>query len=220
MRGIWLGIASALAAVAMLGSSVCLLLAVDLDAARLFDLPGLVDVGPDAGRVLEVAMLLDLAGYLLLVPLAGVGVGLGLERHPMVARVGGVAGISYAMVGAYGASALAVEWPLLISLWDGAEPTRRLVIEAAFRSRTAFVWLVVWNSVGSTLGAAWWGSLAWTLRAHRPLLVVTAALTVAATADAVGVALGVGWLFHLGMTATVALLPVFAIVIGAVAWRS
>jgi hypothetical protein len=116
-----------------------------------------------SGAELRAFMVLDLLGYYLLLAPAILHVHSWLSERTSWASTLTFGGLGYVLVGAIGASILAVVWPLLLDAHAAAAPDDRPRVVLLFRMMTEIVYGGMWNLLEVLLGGAWWlgVGLAW-----------------------------------------------------------
>lgn len=192
------------------------LLQVELDAESFRDPDIVLALGVDAARTLRASYLLVMLGsYLLLIPLAvWLWSHLG-PRHEPGWLMALVAGLAYLGLGAAGASILAAVWPALIQ--EYATPgTDRAAIRTAFVTATRIAEDGLQGAIQNIAGGLWWTVTGLRLRRlqHGALAVLTLVLGAASTVNALGSLLAADALTLPGLTLTVLLAPVWAVVVG------
>ncbi|MBL7844929.1 MAG: hypothetical protein JNK44_13765 [Cyclobacteriaceae bacterium] len=144
-------------------------------------------------------MILDMFGYyLLLLPVI-------FFLHRQLAQTTAWAsmltsmGYGYVLVGAIGASVLAVVWPELITQHRLAEPAMKEILKADFLLITNVVVKGFWNYLEVLLGGVWWMGVGYFAIRNRPLKIATLVLGMACLMD------GIGELFQISMLAEIGL---------------
>lgn len=173
----------------------------------------------DAGALRASFLLVMLGSYLLVVPLALWLAGrLGDERDWRW-RLTTVAGLGYLGLGAAGSCILAAVWPDLVrQAADGAD---RETLVVAFRTATRIAEDGLQGAMQNLAGAVWWTGVGLALRraGRRRLAGLTLVLAAGSALNTLGALLGVEALTLVGLTATVLLSPVWAVLLGLFALR-
>lgn len=144
-------------------------------------------------------MILDMFGYyLLLLPVI-------FFLHRELAQITAWAstftsmGYGYVLVGAIGASVLAVVWPDLITQHRLAESEQKEILSADFLLITNVVVKGLWNYLEVLLGGIWWIGVGYFAVRNRLLKIATLVLGIACLLD------GIGELFQISMLAEIGL---------------
>lgn len=173
----------------------------------------------DAGALRASFLLVMLGSYLLVVPL-----GLWLaERYGPSSdwrwRLTTVAGLGYLGLGAAGSCILAAVWPDLVR--QAAEGADRETLVIAFRTATRIAEDGLQGAMQNLAGAVWWTGVGLALRraGRRRLAVLTLVLAAGSALNTLGALLSVEAFTLVGLTATVLLSPVWAVLLGLVALR-
>ncbi|MBX2947462.1 MAG: hypothetical protein KF725_16660 [Cyclobacteriaceae bacterium] len=144
-------------------------------------------------------MILDMFGYyLLLLPVI-------FFLHRELAQITAWAsmltsmGYGYVLVGAIGASVLAVVWPDLITQYRLADAVMKEILKADFLLITNVVVKGFWNYLEVLLGGVWWIGVGHFAIRNRALKVTTLVLGIACLID------GIGELFQISLLAEIGL---------------
>lgn len=108
-------------------------------------------------------------------------------------------GYGYVLVGAIGASVLAVVWPDLIIQHRLADPAVKEILKADFLLITDVVVKGFWNYLEVLLGGVWWIGVGHFAIRNRGLKVTTLVLGIACLIDGVGELFEVSLLAELGL---------------------
>lgn len=202
-------------------SLVLALGAVEWNFAALDDPASQVGIGASAAGLLRGSMLLDLAGYYLLVAPAALYLWFWLRRRaPFGASLITLAGLAYVLVGSIGAAVLAEVWPPLVRDYAAATGAERELARALFTFATHFVYHGLWNLLEILLAAVWWGGAGLLLWRERPAFAATSLVLGAACAlDGLGNLGGVPALSSIGLNLYLVLAPVWALWLGILAAR-
>jgi hypothetical protein len=181
-----IGLLTILSGILALACMVVGLIATQFDAeafANPVSILGMKDVSANQMRLF---MLLDMAGYyLLLLPVLFLFHRM-MEQKTAWASMFTSLGFGYVLIGAMGAAALAVLWPNLIERHAAAPLNLKEIYRADFQLMTEFVAKGMWNYLEVLLGGVWWiGVGVFTIR-QRALKVVTIVLGISCLLDGVG----------------------------------
>lgn len=131
-------------------------------------------------------MLLDMAGYyLLLIPVLFL-IHRKLEQTTAWASVFTSLGFGYIMIGAIGAATLAVTWPALIERHAAASPVMQEVYKGDFQLMTEFVVKGLWNYLEVLAGGVWWIGIGVFMIRDRAVMILTIILGSSCIIDSIG----------------------------------
>jgi len=194
-----IGLLTILSGILALACMIVGLIATQFDAeafANPVSILNMKDISPDQMRWF---MLLDMAGYyLLLLPVLFL-IHRMMEQKTAWASIFTSLGFGYILIGAIGAAALAVLWPGLIERHAVAPLRMQEIYRADFQLVTEFVAKGMWNHLEVLLGGAWWIGVGVFTVGQRILRVITITLGISCLLD------GMGEAFHLTIVAEVGL---------------
>ena len=125
-------------------------------------------------------------------------------------------GTSYVLLGAIGASILAVVWPSLHSAFQTAMPVQQEHLKLSFQMISDLVYGGMWNLLEVLLGGVWWLGVGTILRGEQKVLgYVTILLGFFTVLDGVGAVVEMKALSEVGLNVYLILAPVWAIWFGA-----
>jgi hypothetical protein len=181
-----IGLITILSGTLALACMVVGLIATQFDAeafANPVTILGMKDVSANQMRLF---MLLDMAGYyLLLLPVLFLFHRM-MEQKTAWASMFTSLGFGYILIGAIGAAALAVLWPGLIERYAVAPLHMQEVYRADFQLVTEFVAKGMWNYLEVLLGGIWWIGVGVFAIRERILKIVTIVLGVSCLLDGIG----------------------------------
>jgi hypothetical protein len=215
------GVASLAAGPLALAGLVLGLQLAGYDAEAFRDPEFVLGLGADAAGTLRASFLLVMLGsYLLVVPLAlWLAQRLG-DGRDWRWRLTTVAGLAYLGLGAAGSCILAAVWPDLVRQQAAGEADPQTLV-VAFRTATRIAEDGLQGAMQNLAGALWWAGLGVALRraGRGGLGWFTLALAAGSTLNTLGALLSVEALTLVGLTLTVLLAPVWAVVLGVAALR-
>lgn len=181
-----IGILTIIAGILAMACMIVGLIATNYDAEafsnpiKLLDMPG---INPN---LLRWFMLLDMAGYyLLLIPILFF-IHRALEQTTAWASVLTSLGFAYILIGAIGAATLAVTWPELIERHALASQAMQEVYKGDFQLMTEFVVKGLWNYLEVLAGGVWWIGAGVFMIHSRALKIVTIVLGASCIIDSLG----------------------------------
>jgi len=159
-------------------------------------------------------MILDLFGYyLLLLPFIYYAHHTLKNKTPWAGFFTGM-GFAYVLIGAIGATALAVIWPSILEQYPSASDATREILRANFSLATNFVVKGLWNYLEVFLGGIWWIGIGIFLFENRSLKIASILLGGACLLDSVGELLTVPILAEIGLNVYLLLGIVWPIWVG------
>ncbi len=189
---------------------------VDFDAEAFRDPETVLALGSDGAAVLRRSYLLVMLGsYALLLPLAlELASRFGRAADPRW-RLVTASGGAYLLLGAAGSAMLAAVWPDLIEQHAQAGSDHEALL-VSFRAATRLAEDGLQGVLQNLAGAVWWLGLGLAQRraGWRRLGALTLLLGVASAANAVGGLLSLEALVMVGLSLTVLLVPVWAVLTG------
>ncbi len=125
--------------------------------------------GATSAELLRWAAGLDLIGYYLATGvLAYVLWRLLRPRRPLIADLGLIAGLGFALAGGIGASVLAMVGPMLMHAHASASADEQVVLAGQFAFLFELVWRAIWQFIDGIFMAGWWLSIGVLLRSELP----------------------------------------------------
>lgn len=202
----------------------CLLLslmAVDFDPVALENPATAITLGRRAADLLFWSMMLDAFGYYLLLAPAAVLLWLNFKtRDEGSVALYTFCGLSYILLGATGAVALAAVGRPMIGAYVDASAAQREMLEVSFQMLTYLVHGGLWNILQAMLAGVWWLGIGVLLRSQvRWLGDTTIVLGLSALLDAAGNILHVPILAALGLNFYLVVAPLWALLLGTVVLR-
>ncbi len=188
---------------------------------EFFSNPAIVFQGQPVDRgMLRWSMIADVFGYyLLLLPLMFF-LGRQMDAHTPWSGIVRFLGTSYVLMGAAGASVLAVVWPFLLDAHSAADASLQPSIALLFQTSAQGVVTGIWNLLDGLLGGAWWIAVSWFLLNRMKFLAYLGLLTgMFSLLDAVGNMLEWKALADISVNAYLVLAPVWAMFAGAALLR-
>ncbi|MBP6811146.1 MAG: hypothetical protein KA138_06485 [Saprospiraceae bacterium] len=179
------------------------------DPSLIFSMEG-VQVG-----LLRWSMIADVFGYYLLLLPALYFVHGWLDSKTMWRQVLTFCGTSYILLGATGASILAVLWPWYLEAYLGAAPEQQAIIRWLFESFTQVVYGGLWNLLDSFVAGVWFVGIGIFIRLeHRFLGWLTLVVGVCSLLDFLGGVLQIRAIAETGLNLYLVLAPLWALILG------
>jgi hypothetical protein len=199
-----------------IGSVVTSLATVRFDFSAMADPMMLLRAGVRGAALWRTSMLLDLFGfYLPIVPLVLFLRAAFRPRAEAWSELFGFALLSYCVVGAIGATMIAMAVPPIIKDYAEAWPADRAILSGMFSAQSNDVYRGLWNLLEMLIGGIGWIGFGWLLRPKAPAIAgLTLALGVACLADSIGTILGQELLSLAGLIPYLVLAPLWALVLG------
>ncbi|MFN0214404.1 MAG: hypothetical protein ACKVT2_09135 [Saprospiraceae bacterium] len=165
--------------------------------------------------LLRWSMIADIFGYYLLLLPALYFVHRWLDGKTSWRPVLAFCGTSYILLGAAGASILAVLWPWYLEAFPIAAAEQQVTIKWLFESFTKVVYGGLWNLLDAFFGGVWLLGIGFFIRReHRFLGWLTLAVGICSVLDFLGGVLQVRGIAETGLNMYLVLAPLWAIVLG------
>lgn len=181
-----------------------------------FSSPVLIFSLPEVNiNMLRWSMITDIFGYYLLLLPALIVIHHWLKQKTNWSELITVCGLFYIMIGAMGASILAVVWPALLIKYPTAFAEQQSMIELLFESFSLMVGNGIWNIFDSLLCGIWLTGVGLILKKEqKPLGLFTILVGIISLLDSFGNILNIKFIAELAVNLYLVLAPLWAIVLG------
>jgi hypothetical protein len=125
-------------------------------------------------------------------------------------------GLAYVLIGAIGASILAIGWPSILSAYPSATPDTQLVLANNFKFLNDMIYGGMWNLLEIVLAGTWWFWTGAILYRNKVSFVgvLTIATGVSCLADGIAGIFQLGLLHEIGLNSYLFLAIVWAVTTG------
>ncbi|RDC62645.1 hypothetical protein [Adhaeribacter pallidiroseus] len=160
-------------------------------------------------------LILDMAGYYLLLLPVIFYLHQQYKFHSPWVPLFTFSGLAYVLVGAIGAGILAAAWPTLMQQYESAPKVNQDFLEPLFATVTNMVTVGLWNILEVLFAATWWIGFGMLLRRDNKVIGLLAIVAgVACLLDSVGTMFGAKLLAEVGVNVYLVMGIIWPIVLG------
>jgi hypothetical protein len=190
------------------------LMATQYDSEAFANPAKLLDMANVNTQQIRWFMITDMLGYYLLLLPAIFYAHRKLEEKTAFASLFTSLGFAYVLIGAIGASALAVLWPSLIEKHSVASSAMQEIYKADFLFATHFVYKGIWNYLEVLLCGTWWLGVGFFIVSSRALKITSVVLGMSCIVDGIGELLQLPLMAEIGLNVYLVLAIVWPVWIG------